>query len=587
MKRFLLAPVLAMSFVLFRIGYAFVFNGLGGSQRIFTLPEIRLFGPFRQVLLFGPVSWDGIVRNIETALPFAASIMVFGLLAALIGPRQLRSFGLRFPAISWLSTTLGVALATISQLAASARKLTVSRRLRGESRFAILVPLFERTLSASLATGLELARSQAKNCPPGELELREFQVADLKPVNLKLKPGEVVLLTGPTGSGKSTMLRAIAGEAFEADNRQISGKLVFSGKEISDFAIASAFSYLVPQLPLGLAIEGFGSDGEFLRAGEGKNSATLSHGEAYRFALDRAMARAPRVILLDEPSAALDEAGIAQLRDLVRRLSAQGSIVLIAEHRAQLWDHIAARQFQISNSTLLPGAYSPERERVVRKLAVVGAEPSAAIRIPDLTRGRVLLEGVNLDLRQGQSVAIVGSNGTGKSTLLNQIAWPITGQLKVHGIEVAGPRPSSVALVPDQPSNFFVTESLGRELARADRVAKAASGLTRLTLESILGRDLEADLETHPLDLSVGTQLALACSMQLSHKPSLLLLDEPVQGLDPKARGLMAETIRCVQETGCAVLFATHDLDFATALADTVLQIRNQRLIPLSEVGAK
>jgi energy-coupling factor transport system ATP-binding protein len=141
-----------------------------------------------------------------------------------------------------------------------------------------------------------------------------------------------------------------------------------------------------------------------------------------------------------------------------------------------------------------------------------------------------------------------------------------------------------VALVPDRPSQFFVTDSLRGELARADRVAGVKSGLTAITLESILGK--LPDLETHPLDLSVGTQLALGVAMQLSHRPQLLLLDEPVQGLDPISRELMAETIRCVQETGCAVVIATHDLDFAKRLTGRVFEISSCQLQELSEVKA-
>ena len=141
-----------------------------------------------------------------------------------------------------------------------------------------------------------------------------------------------------------------------------------------------------------------------------------------------------------------------------------------------------------------------------------------------------------------------------------------------------------VALVPDRPSQFFVTDSLARELSRADKVAGVRSGLTALTLESILGK--LPDTQTHPLDLSVGTQLALSVAMQLSHKPQLLLLDEPVQGLDPASRELMAETIRCVQETGCAVLLATHDIEFAKRLTSQIFEISSCSLTRLREVSA-
>ena len=151
-------------------------------------------------------------------------------------------------------------------------------------------------------------------------------------------------------------------------------------------------------------------------------------------------------------------------------------------------------------------------------------------------------------------------------------------------MELGGSDPRKVALVPDRPSQFFVCDSLASELARADKIAGASPGLTAISLESILGKLPE--LDTHPLDLSVGTQLALSVAMQLSHKPQLLLLDEPVQGLDPQSRELMAETIRCVQETGCAVIIATHDLGFARRLTGRVLEIANKELQEAREVLA-
>jgi energy-coupling factor transport system ATP-binding protein len=70
-------------------------------------------------------------------------------------------------------------------------------------------------------------------------------------------------------------------------------------------------------------------------------------------------------------------------------------------------------------------------------------------------------------------------------------------------------------------------------------------------------------LITHPRDLSAGTKLVLALSIALALRPQLLLIDEPVKGLDTHTRSLMAEVLACVQETGCAVLFATHDQAFA------------------------
>jgi ABC-type Mn2+/Zn2+ transport system ATPase subunit len=74
--------------------------------------------------------------------------------------------------------------------------------------------------------------------------------------------------------------------------------------------------------------------------------------------------------------------------------------------------------------------------------------------------------------------------------------------------------------------------------------------------------------------------------MQLCHKPQLLLLDEPVQGLDSRSRAQLAETLRCVQETGCAIVFATHDLFFAKSFADKTISLTDVTN-RAAEVGAK
>ena len=79
-------------------------------------------------------------------------------------------------------------------------------------------------------------------------------------------------------------------------------------------------------------------------------------------------------------------------------------------------------------------------------------------------------------------------------------------------------------------------------------------------------------LDTHPRDLSSGTKLALALSIAVAQRPKLLLIDEPVKGLDRAARNQMAQVLGCIQEMGCAIVFATHDKNFA-AIADRVLTL--------------
>jgi energy-coupling factor transport system ATP-binding protein len=360
-----------------------------------------------------------------------------------------------------------------------------------------------------------------------------------------------------------------------------------------DSLAASSYVAMVPQLPQQSFIaqtvaEELGPEGlagnlmDVAKLAQ-KPVHSLSHGEAYRVAIARAVSREPALLLVDEPSAALDADGIAELSALVLSLSSSGTSVIIADHRPELVGVSGATRLEISEGVLGEPEPKAIKQPPLRKV-VVGREQAAKLSIACVEADAELIRNVSLSLTQADCAAITGPNGSGKSTLLRRIAEPRTGELLIHGTEVVGPEPRMVALVPDRPSQFFVTDSLRGELARADRVAGVKSGLTAITLESILGK--LPDLETHPLDLSVGTQLALGVAMQLSHRPQLLLLDEPVQGLDPISRELMAETIRCVQETGCAVVIATHDLHFAKRLTGRVFEISSCQLQELSEVKA-
>ena len=579
-RRIWLALGLAAGFVLFRLGYAFIFSGLSGNQVILDLPTLSLPGPFRMVNVLGPVSVDGIVRSIETALPFAAAIVLFGVAGSFVGPKQLARLAERFPRLSWITTALAVGLGTIPNLAAAISELRAALRLRGEKRFAILVPLLERTVERSRLIGLELARSKPLAIAPANLEVRNLSFGPLGPISFTLSPGSIMLLTGATGSGKSSLLSCLAGEAHEDDLRRCAGEIQLGTTMLSSFASASAVSHLVHQHPQGRFIEDVVLEtGSFSSALMGKPVAMLSHGEAYRFALDNLLRRSPQVVLIDEPSSALDAAGLELLATEIAEIAATGKIVIIAEHRPKLLSSLATHSFHLDRGKLVEGDYASEPTQKVRRPAIPpGRDVTAEIHLSKLSTDRILLSSVNLELTASECVAVTGPNGAGKSTLLASIAMGRSVDVVIHGRPFDGFDPNTVAYVPDRAGSFFVSGALGKELQRADKIAGAAAGLTRLTLESILGKDIEKDLETHPLDLSVGTQLALATAMQLSHKPALILIDEPAQGLDPNARELMAETIRCVQETGCAVLFASHDRDFAGAIANRVMHIDDAEL---------
>jgi len=595
-KKILFSGYLALGFLVLRLGYAFLFAGLNGQQVLFELPTIRLAGPFSHVQLFGPVSVDGILRNLELALPFALSILLFGVAASFITPRALRAISQKLPPLRNFINAIAIGLSSLPALFDAGRKVTQARALRGEKRFRMLVPILERAIELANSIGLKLALEPQRKVAIQNLKLEQFEVPDAKlgPINFELQAGNLVVISGATGSGKSTLLEAMALVLGEYRGRATKGRVLFDGEASKSLSEVSAAVRYLPQNPREL-LWGF-SVADLVRnvpedlltalsLGKLLNRSTqeLSEGEALKLLLAENLSLNPSVLLLDEPYAPLDLASRVELSALLNQLAQEGMAIVVVEHEPEHTAGLNAKHLQLIDGLLVAGQYAPESPGIQRTQVVVGSDLAVTALLSDIAFDEVLIQKPTLRIHQGERVWLSGDNGSGKTSLL----WSLA---KSEGVEVFGQRPkhaSSLALVPENFDDFFVTDTLFAELERADRLSKEATGFTKTTLESILpSADIDSWLGVHPRDLSRGTRLALAIAMQLSHKPQLLLVDEPFRGLDSRARELMVESLRCVAETGCAVLFASHERRWSEALASRKLVISNQQLLESSEVLA-
>ena len=159
--RIRLAALLATGFIALRLVYAFLFAGLAGNQVLLKLPEVSLGGPFRHITLLGDVSADGIQRNMELALPFALSILVFGFISAFITPAKLQKASGKIQPLRNLLTALSISLAALPGVLAATKEANWARRIRGEKRLSVLVPILERMVQRATAVGLELEIGRA------------------------------------------------------------------------------------------------------------------------------------------------------------------------------------------------------------------------------------------------------------------------------------------------------------------------------------------------------------------------------------------------------------------------------------------
>jgi energy-coupling factor transport system ATP-binding protein len=183
----------------------------------------------------------------------------------------------------------------------------------------------------------------------------------------------------------------------------------------------------------------------------------------------------------------------------------------------------------------------------------------------EISDGPAILRGVELDLRRGELVALMGRNGAGKSTLLRHakgLVEPTRG--RIH-------RAGEVALLLQNPGDFLIHEHVGEE-AGVDAVA--AAGLA--------GRESE-----HPRDLSGGERQRLALEIVLEGAaPAVVCLDEPTRGMDGAWKEALAERLRELARAGAAVVVATHDTEFAARWAERVVLMGQGNVIADGSAGA-
>lgn len=194
---------------------------------------------------------------------------------------------------------------------------------------------------------------------------------------------------------------------------------------------------------------------------------------------------------------------------------------------------------------------------------------------------KVLFSGFNLEVKRNEFVAVVGSNGSGKTTVLNIISGdiaPDSGRVELDGVDITQRknyiRAKSIARVFQDPSmgtcptmtifeNLSIADNKGKSFNLTGGLNKKRKDYYREAL-SVLGMGLEDRLGTRAGALSGGQRQALALIMATIAKPSLLLLDEHTAALDPKsADTVMQLTDRLIRENGLTAIMVTHNLRYA------------------------
>lgn len=355
----------------------------------------------------------------------------------------------------------------------------------------------------------------------------------------------------------------------------------------------------------------------------------LSGGQQQRVAIASALAAGQRILLLDEPTSALDPSAASETLRLLHSLSRdEGLTVLIAEHRLErVLDSVdsvtvvngdgsvskAGVREQMRNhrtvppvielSQLLnwqpPAISTSEAASRWQDLAEAptwstreanGADASGgksdwAIRVSALSVAygtKVAVDNLSFELQSGAVVAVMGENGSGKTSLL----WAMqgSGARSKGNVETVSGDPAklppdeqirAVTMVPQQASDLLFMNSVAEEFAESDRFSRVAGGSTSAFFERLAGR---VDPALHPRDLSSGQQLALVLAIQLVKDAGVVLLDEPTRGLDYEGKRALVRQLRQLRDEGKCVVVASHDIEFVAQVASRVLILEGGRL---------
>jgi energy-coupling factor transport system ATP-binding protein len=416
-------------------------------------------------------------------------------------------------------------------------------------------------------------------------------------VDLTMTPGELVAIVGANGSGKSTLARLLAGRRAPTGGvierpgtvglgRAGGTAIVFQRPEAQVLGVRVRDDVVwglsdARSVDVGLLLDRVG-----LRELADRETATLSGGELQRLAVAAALARRPAFLISDESTAMVDAGGRRQLVGIMRALASDDGIgVAHVTHRAA--EAAAAdRTITLSHGRVVD---APARLRGDDATNVphdivpsIGAPIITLERVGHVySRGtpwanRALID-VDLTIRSGEALVVVGHNGSGKSTLawiLAGLIAPSEGRALLDGDAVTG-AVGKVGLSFQharlQVLRPTVLEEV-RGVAHVDiRVARAALATVGLDPREFAGRRTD--------ELSGGQLRRVVLAGVIAARPSALVLDEPFAGLDADGRteldGLLTDLRR---RHRLAIVIVSHDLDLPTGLVDRVVELDSGRI---------
>ncbi|MBQ7433950.1 MAG: ABC transporter ATP-binding protein [Lachnospiraceae bacterium] len=445
--------------------------------------------------------------------------------------------------------------------------------------------------------------------------------ACLDHVNLQINKGEVVVLCGESGCGKSTIIRLINGLIPFYYEGQLEGQVKVLGHstqkgDIYDLGSKvstvfqnprSQFFCVDVKSELAFGAENLRFDkGEIIKRIEDtshelkfehlldRTMFQLSGGEKQKIACASVSVTDNSIVVLDEPSSNLDMHAIAELKKMIQYWKQKGKTVVVAEHRLQYLQDMADRFVYMKKGKIVREFGEGEIQKLsARELTGMGLrnlsydcldiqnqrEASAFMKINDFIfryRGakKASLSIDKLDIPKTSVIAIIGRNGAGKSTFVRCLCGlekKAKGLLEDDNVKrKAKNRLNHSFLVMQDVNRQLFTESVEEE------IILSMEEENQNLLEELLNEfDLYDYRKQHPMSLSGGQKQRVAVASAMASQRDYIIFDEPTSGLDYFHMQQVADCMKNLQEKGKTVFLITHDIELIYSCCNYVLQVEN------------
>ena len=470
-------------------------------------------------------------------------------------------------------------------------------------------------------------------------------VKALVEVNFAVRSGEIHALVGENGAGKSTLMKVLSGVY---PSGSFEGEIHFEGtpRRFKDIADSEALGIIIIHQELALVpllsiAENIFLGNEITRAGVIdwfaayartrellakvglKESPTtlvddLGIGKQQLVEIAKALSKKVRLLILDEPTASLNESDSDALLDLLLELKAQGVAAILISHKlgeiAKVADSITVLRDGSTVETLDCRVAPVSEDRIIR--GMVGRD--MAHRFPQRTPNigetvfevrdwsvhhelhpeREQIKGVNLQVRRGEIVGIAGLMGAGRTEFAMSVfgrsyGQRISGTVSMHGkvVDVSSVRKAidhGIAYVTEDRKGcgLVLDEEIGKNITLANLEAVAKAGVIDTGREFKVASDYRAALNIrcssvnqHVVNLSGGNQQKVVLSKWLFTQPELLMLDEPTRGIDVGAKYEIYTIIEQLASEGKGVLFISSELPELLGMCDRIYVMNEGRFV--------